>query len=223
MLRCTRYTRGAVEVTLQQDAIPMTHSRSALKFLAFSAEPLASAPNLRLIIVRLAIFRATHEGSKSYRSKYIELIRMPVHFWVLNCHIRSRSAGRNESQALSFALRTSVVSSEQLGAVVLKITITDSSDEERWSLQGLLIGQWAAELKSTWKERRHAGNTRRCIVELIEVTAIDHNGEAVLAEIMSQGAEFIAGDVYAKHLLRKMRSELRRNRQKGKEDLGGNH
>ncbi len=79
---------------------------------------------------------------------------------------------------------------------MLKITITDLSDEQRWSLQGLLIGQWAAELQSTWREARQAGDTRRCIVEMIEVAAIDHNGEAVLAEIMSQGAEFIAGDVY---------------------------
>ena len=107
--------------------------------------------------------------------------------------------------------------------VVLKITITDLSDEQRWSLQGLLIGQWAAELKSTWKEKRQAGDMRRCIVEMIEVTAIDHNGEAVLAEIMGQGAEFIAGDVYTKHLLRQMRSELKRNRTKEKEDIGGNH
>ena len=43
---------------------------------------------------------------------------------------------------------------------------------------------------------------RRRIVDLIEVTSIDRNGEAVLAEIMSQGAEFIFGDVYTKHLLR---------------------
>jgi hypothetical protein len=109
------------------------------------------------------------------------------------------------------------------GRAVLKITITDLSDEQRWSLQGLLIGQWAAELQSTWREARQAGDTRRCVVEMIEVTAIDHNGEAVLAEIMSQGAEFIAGDVYTKHLLRQMRSELKRNRTKGKEDAGGNH
>ena len=109
------------------------------------------------------------------------------------------------------------------GRAVLKITITDLSDEQRWCLQGLLIGQWAAELQSTWREARQAGDTRRCVVEMIEVTAIDHNGEAVLAEIMSQGAEFIAGDVYTKHLLRKMRSELKRNRAKGKEDESDNH
>jgi hypothetical protein len=106
---------------------------------------------------------------------------------------------------------------------VLKITITDLSDEQRWSLQGQLVGQWTIVLQSTWREARHAEDTRRCIVELIEVTSIDRNGEAVLAEIMSQGAEFIAGDVYTKHLLRNLRSELKRNRIKGKQDGGGNH
>jgi hypothetical protein len=100
---------------------------------------------------------------------------------------------------------------------VLKITITDLSDEQRWSLQGQLVGQWATELKSRWKEARHAGDTRRCVVELIEVISIDRNGEAVLAEIMSQGVEFIASDVYTKHLLQNLRSELERSRIKGKD------
>ena len=104
---------------------------------------------------------------------------------------------------------------------MLKITITDLSDEQRWSLQGLLVGQWAFGLKSTWREAHHEGDTRKCIVELIGVTAIDRNGEAVLAEIMSQGAEFIAGDVYTKYLLRKMCGELKRSRIKGKKDGGG--
>ncbi len=48
-------------------------------------------------------------------------------------------------------------------------------------------------------------------------------GEAVLAEIMSQGVKFIASDVYTKHLLRNLRSELKRSRMKGKQDGGGNH
>jgi hypothetical protein len=105
---------------------------------------------------------------------------------------------------------------------VLKIAITDSVDEQKWSLQGQLVGQWAAELRSTWKEAHHIGDTRKCIVELIEVTSIDRIGEEVLAEIMSQGAEFISGDVYTKHLLRNLRSELKRSRMKGKQDGGGN-
>ena len=106
---------------------------------------------------------------------------------------------------------------------MLKINIADLPDEQRWSLQGQLVGQWAAELQSTWREARHAGDTRRCIVELIEVTSIDRNGEAVLAEIMRQGAEFIASDVYTKHLLQNLRSESKRTRMKRKQDGGGNH
>ena len=105
---------------------------------------------------------------------------------------------------------------------MLKITITELPNEQRWSLEGQLIGQWADELKSTWRKGRHVEDTRRCIVELTEVSSIDHNGEAVLAEIMSEGAEFIASDVYTKHLLRNMRSELRRSRKKGKRDDGAN-
>jgi hypothetical protein len=97
---------------------------------------------------------------------------------------------------------------------VLKITINELSAEQRWSLEGQLVGQWAAELKSRWREAHHVGDTRRRIVELTEVTAIDRNGEAVLAEIMSQGAEFIASDVYTKHLLGNLRSELKRSQVK---------
>jgi hypothetical protein len=75
---------------------------------------------------------------------------------------------------------------------------------------------------STWTEAHHIGDTRRCIIDLIEVTSIDRNGEAVLAEMMSQGAEFIASDVYTKHFLGNLRSELKRNRMKGKQDGRGN-
>jgi ABC-type transporter Mla MlaB component len=106
---------------------------------------------------------------------------------------------------------------------MLKITITDLPDEQRWSLQGQLVGRWADELKSTWKEAHHAEDMRRCIVDLIEVTSIDRNGEAVLVEIMSHGAEFISGDVYTKHLLRNLRKELKRSRVKEKEDGSDHH
>jgi hypothetical protein len=106
---------------------------------------------------------------------------------------------------------------------VLKITMTDSPDEQRWSLQGQLVDQWAAEFKLLWREARDVGGTRRCVVELVEVISIDRNGEAVLAEIMSHGVEFIAGDVYTKHLLQNLRSELEQNRVKEKQDGGGKY
>ncbi len=133
----------------------------------------------------------------------MELVRVLRSFWLLICH----------------TFRRPNLASRQ-GRVVLKITITDLPDEQRWSLQGQLVGQWVAELKSSWREAHQAEDTRRCIVELIEVTSIDRNGEAVLAEIMTQGAEFVASDVYTKHLLRNLRSEMKHRRMKGKQDDG---
>ena len=133
----------------------------------------------------------------------MELVQILRSFWLLNCH----------------TFRRPTLTSRQ-GRVVLKIAITDLPDEQRWSLQGELVGQWAAELKSSWRETHQVEDTRRCIVELIEVTSIDRYGEAVLAEIMTQGAEFVASDVYTKHLLRNLRSEMKRSRMKGKQDDG---
>jgi len=104
---------------------------------------------------------------------------------------------------------------------VLRITMTNLQEEQRWSLQGQLVGQWAAEFRSTWRKTHVVGDTRKCIVELIEVTAIDRNGEEVLSEIMSHDGEFIANDVYTKHLLQILRSELERSRMSGKQDSHG--
>jgi hypothetical protein len=95
---------------------------------------------------------------------------------------------------------------------VLKINITESPEEQRWSLEGCLVSDWATELGTTWKRLHGAGDTRRCVVELTDVTFIGRSGEAVLAEMMGQGAEFIARDVYTKHLLLKLRGQQRRNR-----------
>ena len=108
---------------------------------------------------------------------------------------------------------------------MLKIIITDSVDAQRWSLQGRLVGQWAAELRSAWREARRGGDTRRCVIELIDVTFTDQSGEDVLAEIMSDGAEFIASDVYTKHLLANLRSALKRTRagKRKQEESDANH
>lgn len=99
---------------------------------------------------------------------------------------------------------------------MLKITIDDSSDKQTWSLQGRLVGQWADELSSTWRERHCRHDWRKCIVELLDVTYIDRRGEAVLAQIMSQGADFVAIDVYTRHLLEILHRQLERTRMRRK-------
>jgi anti-anti-sigma regulatory factor len=84
---------------------------------------------------------------------------------------------------------------------MLKITITDTATEERWTLYGRLVAPWVDELKTTWKRAHRAARERRCIVNLDEVTFIDKSGERMLRSMSDQGAQFVAKDVYVKHVL----------------------
>jgi hypothetical protein len=85
--------------------------------------------------------------------------------------------------------------------VVLRITITNTAKEERWTLQGRLVGPWVKELKANWNRAHCPADGRRCIVNLHEVTFIDKSGERMLRCMSSQGAQLVASDVYIKHVL----------------------
>jgi anti-anti-sigma regulatory factor len=97
---------------------------------------------------------------------------------------------------------------------MLRITVTDLPDEQSWLLQGRLVGPWAAELMLAWRNARHESDTRKCIVDLNDVTFIDQNGKAVLQEIMSQNPEFVTSSIYTKQILENLRKELERKSHK---------
>ena len=84
---------------------------------------------------------------------------------------------------------------------MLKITITDTSTEQKWILCGRLTEPWVSELRSNWTNTRGARQGRHCIVDLENVTFIDQTGEAVLVAMMSEGAQFVASGVCTKQLL----------------------
>jgi anti-anti-sigma regulatory factor len=84
---------------------------------------------------------------------------------------------------------------------MLKITITNTATEEQWTLQGRLVAPWVNELKASWKRAHRTAQGRRCIVNLDEVTFIDKSGERMLRSMSNQGAQFVASDVYVKHVL----------------------
>jgi anti-anti-sigma regulatory factor len=90
---------------------------------------------------------------------------------------------------------------------MLKITITKTATEERWTLYGRLVAPWVDELKAAWKRAHHASRERRCIVNLDEVTFIDKSGERMLRSMSKQGAQFVTGDVYVKHVLDRLRGK----------------
>jgi anti-anti-sigma regulatory factor len=93
---------------------------------------------------------------------------------------------------------------------VLRITITDESKEQRWTLQGRLSGPWVAQLKSNWEKSHGQNGTRTCVVDVSGVTFVDMDGERVLATMIKDGARFIATGVYTKHVLEML--EKRRQR-----------
>src|SRR5690242_3458972 len=116
--------------------------QQAVPLFRCSAGSLSSAPNLRL----------QDHKYRSFRRRDLE----------------AKSSQRNHMKADLDARRALVpqlpypFSSSRHGRAVLKITITDLSDGQRWSLQGQLVGQWAVVLQSTWREARRTHDTQKC-------------------------------------------------------------
>ena len=84
---------------------------------------------------------------------------------------------------------------------MLRITIAETSTEQRWTVEGRLVHPWISELKSTWARTRAARRKRGCVVDLAGVTFIDHDGEKVLAELSKQGAKLIATGCYTQYVV----------------------
>ncbi len=84
---------------------------------------------------------------------------------------------------------------------MLRITINETPTENRWILQGRLVGLWVSELRRSWKKTHRTDNNRKCIVDLNEVTFIDKKGERLLRTMSKEGAQFIATGIYIKDVL----------------------
>jgi ABC-type transporter Mla MlaB component len=84
---------------------------------------------------------------------------------------------------------------------MLRITMKESPAEQRWVLQGRLTKHFAPELVSNWQAARDRPSACDRVVDLNEVTVIDKSGEEVLSMMIDEGARFVAGGLYTKHLL----------------------
>ncbi len=84
---------------------------------------------------------------------------------------------------------------------MLRITVTENTSEQRWVLQGRLIGSTIDELTASWRANQRCSPTQSCVVDLNEVTSIDKEGERVLLMMIKDGAKLVASGLYTKHLL----------------------
>jgi anti-anti-sigma regulatory factor len=79
--------------------------------------------------------------------------------------------------------------------------ITEAPFEQKWTLQGRLCGQWAADLKDMWEETRNSRAGRKCVVDLEDVITVDPIGESTLLEMAMEGAQLVASRAYMKYIL----------------------
>jgi anti-anti-sigma regulatory factor len=92
---------------------------------------------------------------------------------------------------------------------VLKISITETTTDRRWILQGRLVGPWVGELRAAWKRAARSHDRRACIIDLNDVTFIDKSGERLLRAMSKKGAQLLARGLYIKHVLEQLKAGKR--------------
>jgi anti-anti-sigma regulatory factor len=77
---------------------------------------------------------------------------------------------------------------------MLRITVHDHPRTLTFQLEGRLAGPWVRELEECWQSTLAGQRKPSLRVDLTEVTFIDAAGQACLAAMHRQGAEFVAAD-----------------------------
>lgn len=103
---------------------------------------------------------------------------------------------------------------------MLRVSYSDDDGGERWRLYGHLAGPWVDELRGCWIQARKRVPRARAVVDLTGVTLIDEAGERLLAEMESDGTEFVAAGVENKHLLASLKEKGKRPLRRLIEHLG---
>src|SRR5580704_11268693 len=93
---------------------------------------------------------------------------------------------------------------------MLKISFSETPAEEKWILEGRLSGAWVRELRANWKKNHQTDKERACIVDLNEVTFIDKTGERLLRVLRNEGAQFILGGCYVRHIVEQLKARRKR-------------
>jgi anti-anti-sigma regulatory factor len=77
---------------------------------------------------------------------------------------------------------------------MLRISVHDKPGVLTFRLEGRLAGAWVRELEECWRGALAKQREPILRVDLTEVTSVDAAGQAYLAALYRQGAEFPAAD-----------------------------
>jgi hypothetical protein len=84
---------------------------------------------------------------------------------------------------------------------MLRITVHNGDGATRFILEGKLMGAWALELESCWRQQSLTTGAPRILVELTDVIFVDDDGRALLKRMAASGAELVAADVVMKAMV----------------------
>ena len=84
---------------------------------------------------------------------------------------------------------------------MLRITVHDNPRVLTFQLEGSLAGPWVRELETCWQSALARQPEPILRVDLTGVTFIDEAGQACLAALHRQGAEFVAADCLTKAIV----------------------
>ena len=99
---------------------------------------------------------------------------------------------------------------------MLRITVHDTPDALTFQLEGRLAGPWVPVLQECWQSALAGQHEPGLRVDLTGVTSIDAAGQACLAALHREGAEFIAADC----LTRAVVAEITRSPSGGAQEGG---
>ena len=93
---------------------------------------------------------------------------------------------------------------------MLKISVVEARNQRRLLVEGRLIAPWSAELVSACDNAREGLHGRELLVELVNLTAINQEGENVLLALMNEKVKFRGCGVFTKQVLRQLARRARK-------------
>lgn len=93
---------------------------------------------------------------------------------------------------------------------MLRIYIHDQVPVTSFVLEGKLVGQWVYELEKCWLSALVAHPSRTVLVDLADVSFIDHEGRALLGRMRQKGARLLSTGVLINAIVDQIDSEQRK-------------
>ena len=94
---------------------------------------------------------------------------------------------------------------------MLKISLIDSARQRRLVVEGKLIPPWAPELKRASEKARADLRGREFVIEMKHMTAISHEGENVIVELIEPGTKFRCDGVFTKYVVKQLTRRAHKN------------